>query len=53
MNAILNNNKKKIDFNSVAKWVHDSIKKGKIKFTRKRSSSEVQVTNTKLNRSLN
>ena len=39
----MNNEKKKIDIKSVAKWINDNIKKANIKFNRMRATSHVET----------
>ena len=39
--ALMNNEKKKIDIKSVAKWLNENIKKANIKFNRMRATSQV------------
>lgn len=42
MEAVVNNEKKKIDIQATAQWVNNNIKKGNIKFVKTRALSSIQ-----------
>lgn len=41
--SIMNNEKKKVDVRSIAKWLCDNIKKANIKFNRMRATSHIET----------
>lgn len=43
LSALINNEKRKVDIKSVAKWLQENIKNGNIKFNRMRATSNIET----------